>query len=176
MEIAPQSNPNKTIRIDGKLYISKADKHGNYFWQVLKEMEDTKNPEEYYSQFPDYEPQKYNVADAITSLRTIAPKLKKLKIHIISTGWISIWSLTGFHSDKVDELLHSKKLGLDTPTISYSAFRKYWAGVDGQFYLNHTLFKTNRAEIIDIFKAEFGKRFEWDGKDEHSILIKLKKL
>lgn len=175
--VSAQSYPNKIRKgNDGKEYISRADKNGVYHWKVLKGMGDTKNPEEYYLQFPDYKPQKYNADEAIIGLRNIAPKLKKLGIYVINVGWDTVWDFSDYHFARIEEILHSRKLDTNTPTVSYSSHRKYWASRNGEFYLKHNLVGLKRQDIINIFTEEFGKRFEWDGKNEHSILIKLKKL
>ena len=138
---------------------------------MVKSIQDTKTPEEYYSQFANYSRPKYDIKRTLISLRKLVPRLKSLGIYVINTGWYGCWNSSDAHVYRVDDALASKKLNRETPTISYNSYRVYHAERDGKFYLNYDLI--DRKTIKELFIKEFGTSFACGSK---YLLIKLKKL
>lgn len=57
--------------------------------------------------------------------------------------------------------------------IFVSEFTRFWAEVNGKLYLQFSLSKPGKKTVQQLFKREFGKRFVWNGRDTHALMIKL---
>lgn len=175
---------------DGRQYVSLPDKNGVYKWKKIKNGEEAKTPEEYYSQFPENKKYivKYDTYDVLSKLKLISDELTKHHIYIFPVGWKKVWWFIDFAWDDATNILkkksyvYNKLTNKDTlfiDVVSYIFFtenRLYWSSIKGILNLQHQIRKEDKKIIIDTFKKYFGKRFSWSGSDPKTLNIKLLKI
>lgn len=167
---------------DKKRYISKENKNGIYTWKRFKGINETKTPEEYYSQLPHYEKPIYDTKKVRSTLKKVEIELKKNHIYLAIASW-KVGDFIDFaHNDVVEKLLKIAYISnrekdnriKNTSYIWTTENIFYWASIEGKLYL-YVYINNNddKKIIIDTFKKYFSKKFVWDGKHSSAIIIKL---
>ncbi len=165
---------------DGHQYLSVADKNGTYHWKKLKEMDECKSANEYYSQFNKYVVL-YDTKELVAKLSLVQKELEKSKIHMVSIGWTNVWDIkTNAQDDALDYLAEKLGIGhydvLDTSYMFYQDHGVYWSGVEGKMYIQHNILKKDLPTVTTMFKKHFGDRFVEPLDSKKAIVIKLNKL
>lgn len=159
-------------------------------WKRIRPMLDCKTSEEYFDQFNDTKPAnpKY-----VPRLKIVLAKLKQLSIEL-ATHKIPLFKI-GFHmvgnfSDYAweDAETKVKKIGYvkdrlnpkdpmsifdDVSFLFFTDHRRFWSLRDGQLFISHNIIRSDKKLVVELFKKYFGSRFEWNGRKEKNILIKL---
>jgi hypothetical protein len=89
--------PNKIkLGNDGNEYISKPDKNKVYKWKLIKQMDQCKDANNFYLQFPKYYLDKkfikYNFNNTYKKLNKILNILKKENIFLLNIGWKNVYN------------------------------------------------------------------------------------
>ena len=93
---------------DGNEYISKPDKNLIYKWKKIKQIDKTKTPYEYYSQFS--EPKiKFDTEKFITKWTLATTELSKQNIILLEIGWKKIGIFIDFAWETANEYLYKNQ-------------------------------------------------------------------
>lgn len=172
---------------DGDEYISLPDKNGIYKW---KKIMFKNSAEEYYCQFPENKPAKYDEKQVLKKLDLIKQKLLQDNIYLYDIGWKDIGNFIDNAWNDVVKLIEKQKyvqnlrkikenknkyIGYLTSFVFYTDHQLYWAKRNGELFFQHNILTKDKQKVIKIFKEQFGKNFKWDGSRTKSMMIKLPK-
>ena len=168
---------------DGKNYISRQDKNGVYKWFVMKPINQTKTPMEYYGQYPGLAEPIYNIKPLVLKLNKVKKELLKDHIFLFKTSWKSA-NFIDFAWSEAFELLKKnpyvkKKLGkpddiqiLDNISfLFYTENELFWASIKGLLPIQHNIH--DKKTVDRVFKQVFGRDYKWDGSIKKTIVIKI---
>ncbi len=173
--------PDTLIYKDDYAWVSVADKKGIYRWKKLKNESQTKTASAYFSQFKTWTT-KYDINPVLEKLKLIANELKTHKIYIFPIGWQNVGNWIDYAWSDALKLL-SKKTKLKEGEIMdkysfmfYTDNRLFWAALDGDLSLQHSILNKDMELINSAFKKHFGKSYHPSKSARKAIVIKLPKI
>ena len=191
---AVQCKNTPVIGKDGKLYLSIQNKKAEYVWKLIKDMVETKSPEEYYAQFPNIEI-KYDIEPTIDKLVKAKEDLEAENIYLLSVRWTGVWDFVDYawddaimalkNSPKIYEILDlepkqrnnyfvvKNEIFKKISFVFVSSYAMFWARVNGDLFFQFNIMRKDKKKIINTFKQYFGNKFQWMGKTKDAIIIKI---
>jgi hypothetical protein len=156
---------------DNNRYISKKNNNDVYKWVKLT---NSKTPEEYWSQFKKTKREKYK--------EPVRSKIKELTSELLKNNIILYYSKwkESVNIIDIDDIVHNymtKKFGNinDISYIFYTENGLYKAKRDGLLKLYHLISEKDNKKVTEIFNNVIGSDYEWSGKPDDNIIIKLHK-
>ena len=152
------------------------------------EIVDQPTADEYYSQYnntgKDYIIN-FDRKEMENNLEKCAKLLKKINCSLFYCGWPLVWNFIDNPEDDIKEYFDGSVFDQQS-NYKYCYLFFTDNGIfnascsNGELFLQHRIPKQDRKlyvkEIIETFEKIFGNRFKWDGKDSHTISIKMLKL
>lgn len=180
-DVGPLFDPNtckeyKMLGTDGRVYKPREEPEGNYRWRKIKEMHETNNSLEYYSQFEKLK--LYRTEAEMVKLSKMVKKLKdklaKHKILLIILPWKNVYNSPSYEEEELFEHI-SGELNKDYDKTSYIYTSEYYIFNfmyrNDKIYLDYKL-KSSEYKIVDqIFKDVFKNKYEWKKGQKISINI-----
>ena len=171
---------------DGNDYISLPDKNGIYKWKKIKDMNETKTPEEYWLQFPDNTKPILNITPLLNKLKLVKDELRKHGIYMFRIGWKNVGNWIDYAWDDAQAMLEKipkvKKYveengeysTLDAASMLFwTAHGEYGAKRDGTLNIQHNIHRKDLPIVKEIFEKHFGKKYFWKGSNKKTIQVKL---
>jgi hypothetical protein len=174
---------------DGNEYVSKPDKNDVYHW---KKITDKNCVFEYFDQFPDSKPMKYNYIKIVKELRQVAKDLEKYNIFLFNVKWKNIHNdIDLAWNDAIVQLRkkefykkETKKLPpnersyneMDFSFLFYTEHDLYFSSINGQLNLQHNIQKSDMENLETVLKKHFGRRVISPKSNKSTIKIKLDRI